>query len=1548
MPRLLNWATRTRVPLKSVRISACMMGHSLGMTSSFSYYNDQDYPLEVAFICPLDTKTTVVGFDAMIAGRTIGVQLREKKELDYIYDVMCSHEGLHVGQQSPVLLEEHLASGIFAVNVGTIPARETATVIMSTSSRVENNSSGALRFKLSDGFCPRQDSPNGGNEPDTEDDDGFSSVGTRSLPVNIAVTPTASNWSLTSLLQETTYTPLPYDFDFHLQVKMPCLLSGVSSPTHAIRVDADPFASSANEVFVTLAEPHTFDKSLEVLIHLEQPHKPIVVLEHGHSADAEETCDVNRTSGFATPIDSPLASSFEIIEDRICTDFVHNPVLMLNYCPDFSDILASNPKTSGDIQGEYIAVIDRSGSMSGAYIATARETLLLFLKSLPSGSAFNVVGFGSTYKPLFDDSVPVNQENVGTASTWVGKMRADLGGTNLFGPLEWIFSAPRPAGRPREVFILTDGAVSNTSRVIDLVRANSSHTRISATPAGSSTWSEQTPHTQGEYIRVKSSLARLVHLGQDLSNTSRVIDLVRANSSHTRTSATPAGSSTWSGQTPQTQGEYIRVKSSLTRLVHPGQDLSNTSRVIDLVRANSSHTRISATPAGSSTWSEQTPHTQGEYIRVKSSLARLVHLGQDLSNTSRVIDLVRANSSHTRTSATPAGSSTWSGQTPQTQGEYIRVKSSLTRLVHPGQDLSNTSRVIDLVRANSSHTRCWAVGIGEGASRDLIRGIAEAGRGRAEFVTEVDRMQAKLLLCLKRSLQPAICDVNIEWKIPDGVQLVQTPCHLPNIYPGDTLTVYGLLWDEFNVDQSPFSSLHGMNSRDSFSEKKPLEDDLLMDIVMGVTGNKDPEADVTKQDEEIIKRDNEDLKEKDIDESEHDQLLSPDNEKPRHGNEHISPDNEKLIPRNERISPDNENPRHGNERLSPDNEKLKAGNERISPDNEKLKAGNERRTSTSKDNLLNSLKEPHVRSISADASYVNTPSPLGTSGTFEHLEWDSYIDERILAAGLEKRTEAKREALRRHLERKRADRSVIIVYWSEITRAMAASAELLQSLQKRTEAKREALRRHLERKRADRHDSRDGQCVAIIRGTLCGKEFVREVPFDISEALDPEVTLPSGNEDSPWDDVIHQLAATTLIRDFEDEILRKGSSQLEDSPIHEAPMEDAGSLKEKIVELSQTANIPSRLTTFVAVDELTGAVLPPVVHNRPRDRGKKRAQSKRYGFSLGLGRRPRASFDSDGSDEVFQDYASLHSCPFHESAPSLNHLTVTSGHSDRHSFSSIDESLLRKRHSMEKVPGPSASLPAGSDLHKAERFILAKFGSFSKLLPSGTTPSKKPMYRPALGGELIPVSGKFARLVELQMADGAWQLDTSFSDVIDIPLETLHRACPMFGRHENPSGRFGSAEIARRDSDDNTTHCWNFGRRHKKNGANNEAKNLKKMMWQELNESWKTVTPALFNQSQAAAQMTQENNFGGNCADDEDKESATEESNDIESTKSRFWATLVALGWLEKKCVRLFDEWELMAGKAETWLATNENALPRGWDLLSLKAAAMELLVLLR
>ena len=37
---------------------------------------------------------------------------------------------------------------------------------------------------------------------------------------------------------------------------------------------------------------------------------------------------------------------------------------------------------------------------------------------------------------------------------------ADLGGTQVHGPLEWIFKQPAIDGYQRQVFVLTDGQVS--------------------------------------------------------------------------------------------------------------------------------------------------------------------------------------------------------------------------------------------------------------------------------------------------------------------------------------------------------------------------------------------------------------------------------------------------------------------------------------------------------------------------------------------------------------------------------------------------------------------------------------------------------------------------------------------------------------------------------------------------------------------------------------------------------------------------------------------------------------------------------------------------------------------------------------------------------------------------------------------------------------------------------------------------------------------------------------------------------------------------------
>lgn len=57
-------------------------------------------------------------------------------------------------------------------------------------------------------------------------------------------------------------------------------------------------------------------------------------------------------------------------------------------------------------------------------------------------------------------------------------MNADMGGTDIFDPLQERITSKPIEGYPKQIFLLTDGGVSNTEGVIQMVSRNNKYSRV--------------------------------------------------------------------------------------------------------------------------------------------------------------------------------------------------------------------------------------------------------------------------------------------------------------------------------------------------------------------------------------------------------------------------------------------------------------------------------------------------------------------------------------------------------------------------------------------------------------------------------------------------------------------------------------------------------------------------------------------------------------------------------------------------------------------------------------------------------------------------------------------------------------------------------------------------------------------------------------------------------------------------------------------------------------------------------------------------------------
>ncbi|XP_054623057.1 von Willebrand factor A domain-containing protein 5B1 isoform X2 [Dunckerocampus dactyliophorus] len=486
MVGLRNRTTWEPLLLKSSCIKSCAIGCSLGIAAHLTYVNADKEPVEGVFVYPLGEKEVVVGFEATIAGRLMGVQIQNRGKLKNNCMDCCPGSGPDGREwnccgssrldmqctNGHLILDEDLERTTFIVGTGVIGPMDVVSIIVKTTLELPTLQNGAIRIVYPTLLTPivtlttASKSENGGKSEETGPTSCFGATSGK----QDRVLDSEQQYCAHAILTSPAANLAPYELNFQLLVRGACLLAGLESPTHALRADADPSAQSASATYITLAQEHPYDRHIEIILHLSEPHSPLVIIEEGRLSFSQYEQHIHSRRDFirCTRKDPQPERKVEFVRKRYHKDILNNPVLMLNFCPD----LLGEPLELNKANREILFLVDRSSSMSGNNMRCVKEAMVVALKSLPAGTLLNIVSFGTTIKPLFTASKLCTDVTLMQAYEYAQRMRADMRGTDLLGALSWVYQQPMQRAYPRQIFLITDGSINNVGKVLELVRRN--------------------------------------------------------------------------------------------------------------------------------------------------------------------------------------------------------------------------------------------------------------------------------------------------------------------------------------------------------------------------------------------------------------------------------------------------------------------------------------------------------------------------------------------------------------------------------------------------------------------------------------------------------------------------------------------------------------------------------------------------------------------------------------------------------------------------------------------------------------------------------------------------------------------------------------------------------------------------------------------------------------------------------------------------------------------------------------------------------------------
>lgn len=472
------------LPLKTLEVDVSINGLIASTKVRQQFANVFDGPLEATYIFPLPPRAAVIGFRMTVNGAVINGRIKERAEARQDYE-----EAIAEGRTAAIAEEER--PDVFTLRVGHIPARALADVeFMLVAPLAIDSLEATYRFPLvvAPRYCPGQ--PLDGEH-----------VG-MGIAADTDTVPDASRISPPVLLPG-----LPSPVRLTIRARVPASVAGGDRPAavgrFACSLPADEQVDAFGGRVVTVVPGQRLDRDFVLRWNLAADERA------GVTAEIEP--DGNRMSGLGSGKATKAAPG-----DATFSVTVIPPVTQ------------SAQRTPRDV----VVLLDRSGSMGGWKMASARRAVARMVDTLTAEDRVAVIAFDDEQEYASEHLMltPATDRHRWKLLEWLAALEA-RGGTELAAALaKGVALCEAPLGQAdsrqsvtREAFIVlvTDGQVGDEEHVLRTLAAGPSRMRLCLVGI-------DTAVNEGLLTRLAESRGGLVELVESENRLDEVMDRIQS------------------------------------------------------------------------------------------------------------------------------------------------------------------------------------------------------------------------------------------------------------------------------------------------------------------------------------------------------------------------------------------------------------------------------------------------------------------------------------------------------------------------------------------------------------------------------------------------------------------------------------------------------------------------------------------------------------------------------------------------------------------------------------------------------------------------------------------------------------------------------------------------------------------------------------------------------------------------------------------------------------------------------------------------------------